>query len=157
MRVNQDLEFDIIKSNFPYEILLLADETIDAINKYIFDSVVYGVNKNDKMIATFCLLRVDETTIEIKNIAVVDEFRNKGVGSEIIRYVKKICKDTYSTITVGTADNGINQIRFYERNGFEKYDTITNFFIENYPDPIYENGIRLKDMILLKFQETTVH
>lgn len=151
MQVNQDLEFNIIKSNFPYEILLLADETIEAIDKYIFDSDVYRVTKSGKTIAAFCLLEVNESTIEIKNIAVVDNFRNKGVGSEIIDFIKRICKERYSTIIVGTADNGINQIRFYERNGFEKFDTVKNFFIENYPDPIYENGIRLKDMILLKF------
>ena len=112
---------------------------------------MYGVSKKGKIIAAFCLLGVDDSTLEIKNIAVIDDFRNSGVGSEILRFIKRIYAETFSTIIVGTADNGINQIRFYERNGFEKFDTIKNFFIENYPDPIYENGIRLKDMILLKY------
>jgi len=39
------LGFEIIskKENYPYELLLLADETVESINKYIFDSIVYCV------------------------------------------------------------------------------------------------------------------
>lgn len=60
-------------------------------------------------------------------------------------------KVTYSKLIVGTADSGIDQIRFYERNGFMKFGLRKNFFIENYELPIIENGIQLKDMILLSY------
>jgi aminoglycoside 6'-N-acetyltransferase I len=52
---------------------------------------------------------------------------------------------------VGTADCGLAQIRFYERNGFVKYAIRKDFFIKNYELPIYENGQLLKDMIMLKY------
>ena len=55
-------------------------------------------------------------------------------------------------IIVGTGDCGISQINFYEKNGFRKYDIRKNFFIDNFEKPIFENGIQLKDMILLKYE-----
>ena len=46
----------------------------------------------------------------------------------------------------------IRQIHFYEMNGFIKYTIRKDFFIENYDLPIFENGVQLKDMQLLKFE-----
>ena len=154
MSTQKSLKFEIIsdKENYPYELLLLADETVESINKYIFDSIVYCVRDNEKPIAAFCLYEVDKNTIELKNIAVAEKYQNSGYGSEIISFIKKICKDKYLNILVGTGDCGIKQLNFYEKNGFCKYDVRKNFFIDNFDKPIFENGIQLKDMILLKYE-----
>ena len=42
----------------PYDLLLLADETIDAINKYVFDSDVYVAKLNNEIIGVFCLYKI---------------------------------------------------------------------------------------------------
>lgn len=42
------------------------------------------------------------------------------------------------------------QIRLYQKLGFKKHTTIKDFFIDNYPEPIYENGKQLIDMVVLK-------
>jgi len=71
----------------------------------------------------------------------------------LINYVKEIAyKENYTEIIVGTADNGINQIRFYERNGFVKYAVKKNYFIDNYSRPIVDDGVLLKDMVMLKIK-----
>ena len=123
------LKFEMIadKENYPYELLLLADETVESINKYVFDSIVYCVKCNEKKIAVFCLYEVDKNTIEIKNIAVAEGYQNCGYGSEVIAFIKKICEIKYSSIIVGTGDCGINQINFYEKNGFCKYSIRKDF------------------------------
>lgn len=150
MKHNEELDFNIIRDNFPYEILLLADETKDAINKYLLDSIVYEVTKSGETVGVFCLFEIDKNTIELKNIAVVEKFQNQGIGSKIISFVKEVCKRKFSTIVVGTADCGTSQINFYKKNGFQEFGIRKNFFIENYTDPIYQNGVQLDDMILLK-------
>ena len=69
----------------------------------------------------------------------------------LIEKIKEIARrQNYWEIIVGTADNGFRQIKFYEKNGFIKYDVRKNFFLENYAEPIIEDGVRLKDMIMLK-------
>ena len=39
---------------------------------------------------------------------------------------------------------------FYARFGFEPSHTVVGFFIDNYPEPIYENGERCTDMLYFK-------
>ncbi|MAU70753.1 MAG: GNAT family N-acetyltransferase [Pseudozobellia sp.] len=140
-----------IKDNFPYEILLIADETVDAINKYVFDSDVYLAIVQQEAIGAFCLLSDNEGALEIKNIAIVPQWQNRGIGSFLLAKIEEIAKkEEFKTITVGTADTGKRQISFYIRNGYAQYAVKKNFFLKNYNQPIYENGIMLKDMIILK-------
>ncbi|KFF27170.1 GNAT family N-acetyltransferase [Chryseobacterium vrystaatense] len=137
-------------SAVPYELLLLADETIDAINQYIFDSDIYLLNDGVQDIAVIALYKNDSTELEIKNMAVLEGLRNKGIGSLLINKAKEIAKESgYTTLVVGTSDTGFQQIKFYEKNGFIKKGVRKNFFTENYPLPIYENGLQMRDMVVL--------
>lgn len=146
-----NVRIEEIKDDFPYDLLLIADEAIEAIDKYLYDSDVYVVKNGELKIGVFCLYRIDENAIEIKNIAVLPQIQNKGIGSSLLKEIEKIAlRKRYKTILVGTADCGVNQIRFYEKNGYSRYAVRKNFFLENYSQPIYEEGIMLKDMILLK-------
>lgn len=139
------------KEEYPYPLLLLADETREAIDKYVYDSDVYVVYQGGDKIAVFCLYRIDEDTIELKNIAIAPSLQGKGMGSILIKEIIAIAqRKGYNELIVGTADCGVDQIRFYERNGFVKYAVKENFFIENYAEPIIENGIQLKDMVMLR-------
>lgn len=140
-------------TGYPYDLLLLADETIEGINKYLFDSEVYVAKRNDKEdpVGVFCLYRVDADTIELKNIAVTETCQGCGIGSSLIDKAVTIAEAKgYKQIILGTADCGVKQIRFYEKNGFVKYDIKKNYFLDIYDTPIYENGIQLKDMVMLK-------
>lgn len=136
----------------PYDLLLLADETIDAINKYISKSKIYIAQKESETIGIFCLHKNSETEIELKNIAIKEEYQGLGYGSYMIDFLKLEAKKNFKTLIVGTADIGYQQIKFYEKNGFKKFAIRKDFFIENYDKPIIENGIQLKDMVLLKYE-----
>jgi len=137
---------------YPYDLLLLADETVHAIDKYLYDSLVYAVYDVKMPIAVFCLYPVDSETLEIKNIAVSPAFQGMGLGSQLLDFIKANYQQ-YANLIVGTADCGLAQIRFYERNGFVKYGIRKDFFIKNYERSIYENGQLLKDMIMLRYNK----
>ncbi|MBO9592908.1 MAG: GNAT family N-acetyltransferase [Niabella sp.] len=135
----------------PFSLLLLADETIAAIEKYIYNSAVYVLMDAQEMIGVAALYPLSADELEIKNIAIAVSHQNKGIGSFLIRQLVELArKQHYKTLLVGTADTGLQQIRFYERNGFRQFAIRENFFTEHYPQPIFENGIQLKDMILLR-------
>ena len=139
----------------PYDLLLLADETKEAIDKYIHDSdiyTVYGKGHPDP-IGVFALCMNRENEIEIKNIAILESFRGCGIGTFLLEKIDEIAsRRKYQTIIVGTGDAGAREIRFYEKNGFVKFDIIKDFYIHNYTAPITENGTMLKDMVMLKKQ-----
>lgn len=150
----EDLTFRRIGTDdtIPYELLLLADETIEAINQYIFTSEVYLLNNGDQDIAVIALHENSTTEIELKNIAVIETWRNKGIGSILVDKAKELATEKhYTSLLVGTSDTGLQQIRFYEKNGFIKKGIRKDFFIENYPFPIYENGVQMRDMVMLEF------
>lgn len=147
-----------ISDNYPYDLLLLADETKEGIHKYLFESEVYVANLsgNDAPIGVFCLYPVHADTVEIMNIAVSEQYQNTGIGSRLLAESFRVAKEQgYKEIIVGTADCGIKQIRFYEKNGFVKCDIRKNYFTDIYDTPIYENGIQLKDMVILR--KTIIH
>ncbi|MGN7758002.1 GNAT family N-acetyltransferase [Chryseobacterium sp. 22532] len=137
-------------TNIPYELLLLADETIEAINQYIFDCIVYVLNDGFQNIAVMALHPNSSTELEIKNIAVIESYQSQGIGSILINKAKEIAKEnSYAILTVGTSDTGFQQIKFYEKNGFIKKGIRKDFFTDHYPFPIYENGLQMRDMVVL--------
>lgn len=144
---------EITQPPYPMKLLLLADETVEAIEQYLYDSRVYSVWKDEEEIAVFCLYPQDTTCLEIKNIAVSTSYQNQHIGSFLLDKIKAIAlAQHYKTVLVGTSDTGEAQLRFYERNSFVLYDRRANFFIDHYPEPIFENGRQMVDMVLLKFE-----
>lgn len=135
----------------PYDLLLLADETTEAINKYINLSDIYVLKREDGIIALYVLQTISSDTIEIKNIAVDKAFQGQGIGRSLLEDAVDRAKRTgFKRIIIGTADAAVKQLYFYQKAGFEIYDIKHRFFLDNYPEPIYENGLQLKHMLLLK-------
>ncbi len=52
------------------------------------------------------------------------------------------------SLEVGTGSFGF-QLAFYQRQGFRVSRIERDFFARNYPQPVFENGIRLLDMLRL--------
>jgi ribosomal protein S18 acetylase RimI-like enzyme len=143
------------KPDLPFDLLLLADETIGVIEKYIYDSEVYVATESEELevIAVFALYKISSSEIEIKNIAVRKTLQNNGIGSFLISEIRRIARAArYKNIIVGTPDSAARLIGFYETNGFRKYDLKKDFFINNYPAPIIEDGVVLRDMVMLKME-----
>ena len=97
------------------------------------------------------LYKRNDKEIEIKNVAVSEALQSRGIGSYLISEIKRIARrENFNSIIVGTPDCAFREIKFYEQNGFTKYDVRKDFFVESYSKPIIENGIMLRDMIMLR-------
>ena len=135
----------------PFDLLLLADETIEAINKYINNAEIYIFERANRIIGIYVLQKQDHNAIEIKNIAVDIAHQGQGIGSFLIEdAVKKSKAKGFQRVLIGTGDASIKQLYIYQKAGFEIFEIKKNFFLDNYPEPIFENGIQLKHMIMLK-------
>ena len=77
------------------------------------------------------------------------EYRRKGYGRVLIDFIISRYEEKYTTLQVGTGDSPMT-VPFYEKCGFVRSHEIKDFFIDNYDHPIYEAGVRLKDMIYLR-------
>lgn len=138
----------------PYPLLLLADETKEAIDKYIFDCTIFTLinEKSNDLVGVMAILQLDEDTVELKNIAIATHEQSQGFGSDLLSFLKSYARDQhYQQIWVGTADIGHLQHGFYLRNGFEMDHIRKNFFLDHYTAPIIENGIQMKHMLVFSY------
>ena len=139
-------------ADMPFDLLLIADEAMQAIGKYLYASDVYvgKLEGRDEVIAVFVIQPLSSSEIEIKNIAVSIELQDKGIGSYLIEKIKEIARaGGYRELWVGTPDRARRQINFYQKNGFVISGVKKDFFLHNYPEPIFEDGVMLKDMVML--------
>ena len=129
------------------DLLLLADPEEKAIDKYLNDCEVFYLTENEKVLGQCAAIEIDKHKCEIKNLAVCKTMHRKGYGKNLIALICEYYKGKYTSILVGTADNGIE---FYEKCGFKISHKIKNFFIDNYDIPIYDDGVQCIDMIYLE-------
>ncbi len=130
------------------DLLLLADEQEDMIDRYLDKGRMYVLDDNG--IKCECVI-TDEGNgvLEIKNIATVSEHQGKGYAKALIDFVVKKYKEQYTVLQVGTGDSPLT-IPFYEKCGFVRFHSIPNFFTDNYDHPIFECGVQLVDMVYLQ-------
>jgi ribosomal protein S18 acetylase RimI-like enzyme len=134
----------------PYELLLLADPSKDLVDKYIKQSDTFIARQNEETLGIVVLFPLTEEMAEIKNIAVKPELQGRGIGSYLIENVVKVAAfKKYKSLVIGTANSSIGQLYLYQKLGFEIIEIRKNFFIDNYPEPIYENGLQAKHMLIL--------
>ena len=130
------------------DLLLLADEQEDMIDRYLENSTMYALDDNG--VQAVCV-GTDEGNgiLEIKNIATRPESQGKGYGRKLIEHIKQTYKGQYRILQVGTGDSPLT-VPFYEKCGFVRSHYIKNFFTDNYDHPIFECGVQLVDMVYLR-------
>lgn len=130
------------------DLLLLADEQEDMIDRYLEKGRVYVLD--DDGIKSECVI-TDEGNglLEIKNIATYPEYQGKGYAKTLIDFIVQTFSERYSVLQVGTGDSPLT-VPFYEKCGFVRSHTVPNFFTDNYDHPIFECGVQLVDMVYLR-------
>lgn len=130
------------------DLLLLGDEDEKMIDKYLERGEMYILDDNG--IKAECVVTDEGSKIlEIKNIAVSPKFQKQGYGKKLIEFITEKYSENFSVIQAGTGDSPLT-IPFYEKCGFKKSHIVKNFFIDNYKNLIYEEGVQLIDMIYLQ-------
>lgn len=137
------------------DLLLLADPEEEAIDKYIDNCEVFEFYHRDILIGQGAVMELSSTVYEIKNFAIYEKFHNCGYGKILINLLCEKYLENFKNryIIVGTSEQGVG---FYKKCGFQFSHIVKDFFITNYKQPIFENGIQCKDMFYLKFKEVTM-
>jgi ribosomal protein S18 acetylase RimI-like enzyme len=136
--------------NVPYDLLLLADPSKKNIDNYLSKSSLYVAQCSDEIIGCYVLCPKDNDTVELMNIAVPQLHQNKGFGTMLLQDAfEKSKAKRFKKIRVGTGNSSLGQLHLYKKAGFEIIEVLPDFFRENYDEPIFENGVECRDMIVL--------
>ncbi|WP_035024426.1 GNAT family N-acetyltransferase [Enterovibrio calviensis] len=133
----------------PPSLLLEADPSASSIASYLLDSWCCVALKNKQIIAACVLKQTDTDVAELFNIAVSPECQGNGWGTGLLKYAIQFTRrKKIKRLEIGTGTFGY-QLAFYQRMGFRASEVVTNHFLENYDEPIWENGVQHKDMLRL--------
>lgn len=134
----------------PYELLLDADPSKELVDKYLASSEIFIANHQSKTIGVYVLYPVNAERIEIKNIAVAENYQGKGIGKLMLKDASQRAKqNNYKEIIIATSNASIDVLYLYQKAGFEITTILKNFIIDNYPEPLFDHGIQCKHMIVL--------
>ena len=134
----------------PYDLLLLADPSIVAMSSYLSLAEIYVMEQDQQVIGTYVLLANDPDELEIKNIAVTPAYQGKGFGKILLQDAAQRARaNGFKRISIGTGNSSIAQLYLYQRQGFEITTVKKDYFMTHYQEPIYENGIQCKHLVML--------
>lgn len=137
------------KSRF-IDLLLIGDESEEMISRYFDAGTLYVGSAEGKDVAVIMTVEQPDGSVEVKNLAVIPAFRRRGVGRRMLEHIEQI--NVGKKIILGTGETP-STLRFYESCGYRYSHRIPDFFKDNYPHPIVEEGVVLCDMLYL-FKET---
>lgn len=76
-----------------------------------------GVNSNLSVYMYY--FQQDLKTVELVNVAVLEEQHNRGIGKQLVMDAMGVAKvKGYKTIEIGTGNSGIGQLALYQKCGF---------------------------------------
>ena len=137
-------------------LLLEADESEEMVRTYLKEGRLLAVEVDGATAGEMLVIPVgvgledtpEGETWEIRNIAISEEQRGRGVGRRAIELLADLAAaDGVGRLLVGTADIAWETHRFYLRCGF-RYTGVRRGFFERYPKPVLFDGMVVRDMVL---------
>lgn len=136
--------------DIPYHLLLDADPSREMVDRYLKTSQIYLAMLNEGVAGVYVLYPAAAEVLEIKNIAVREDLQGQGIGTIMLADAEQRAKESGAReLLIGTSNASIGQLYLYQKAGFEMTELRKNFFINNYLETLYENGLQVRHMIML--------
>jgi ribosomal protein S18 acetylase RimI-like enzyme len=150
LKINKLEKADIV----PYYLLLSADPNKELVDEYLKSGECFvAKNGNNEIVGEYVLIRKSDEIFEIMNVAVDPDYQGKGIGKALILDAISRAKDYCAQkIEIGTGNSSFPQLALYQKCGFRIVGVYKNFFVDNYPEKIFENGIQCLDKIMLEIE-----
>lgn len=136
------------REELPLKLLLLADPSEKLVLEYTQRGQCFILEKSGRIIGVYVLIPTRPETAEIVNVAVDEAFQGKGYGKALVLHAVENARNAgFKTIEIGTGNSGVSQMALYQKCGFRMTSIDRDFFLRHYDEPIFENGIRVIDMV----------
>ncbi|WP_096435204.1 GNAT family N-acetyltransferase [Alteribacter populi] len=148
------MKIRLLKENehVPMDLLMLADPSEAQIDAYLSQSLLFVLEVEEAIVGAIVILQRGKMSYEIMNVAVKESEQGKGYGRKMITFgIGEVDRRGGETLLIATGNSSIQQLALYQKCGFRMTEIIPNYFIENYADLIFENGIQCCDRIELTY------
>lgn len=133
-------------------ILLQAEHSERALRWGLANLVdsVYQLQVGEQLVAA-ATVQWRNDPAEIIELAVAPELHGHGYGRAMIAAIIEQARQRgKQQLIVGTANSSIGNIAFYQKCGF-RMDSIRRDYFWYYREPVYEQGIRVLDMLMFRY------
>lgn len=139
-------------TDVPTDLLLLADPSAAKIAGYLPAARGFVAVAGEEIVGACAVVDTAAGVCELMSIAVSPSHQKGGVGTRLLRHVVAAIGATgASRLEVGTGAFGY-QLAFYQRCGFRVTAVERDFFLDHYPEPLFEDGIQHRDMLRLAYE-----
>ena len=127
-------------------LLLVGDEQEEMVMRYLPHGSLFVCFDPDPC-AVAVVADEGDGCCELKNLAVEPCRQRQGHGRRMVAFVvRRYAEQGYRTLRVGTGETPAS-FAFYSACGFTLSHRVKNFFTDNYPQPIWDDGVLLTDMV----------
>lgn len=99
----------------PIKLLLLADPSSEMVAEYVKRGECYVAESEQQIVGVYVLLPTRPETVELVNVAVVEEQHGRGIGKQLVMDAIKAAKTKgYKRIEIGTGNSSIGQLALYQ-------------------------------------------
>jgi ribosomal protein S18 acetylase RimI-like enzyme len=130
--------------------LMKANPSKDLVEKDLARGELYVLEDGGTAVSCAIVGPLNLLSCELLNLSTRDGYERLGYATVLLHYLFAIYRDLYKSMVVGTADLSFIALSLYESQGFRRIRVIENYFIDNYPDAVYEDGHLCKDMVVLE-------
>ena len=128
-------------------LLLSGDEQESLIDGYLESSDLYTWEEAGETVAVCAAVERPQDTVEILNLAVEPDRRRQGLGRTLLLAVCRRYPGRAAVLGTGETPG---TLAFYRSCGFTEYGREPNYFPKHYDHAIVEEGVVLRDRILLR-------
>ena len=82
------------------DLLLETDPSKDMINNYLKDGELFVLIYKETIACVAVVIKIDDETIELKNLVTKEEYRGKGYGKKMLKYLENNYKQKYKKMIV---------------------------------------------------------
>lgn len=133
-------------------LLLLAEPSESALRWSLenLSDAAYSMTDDGQLVGA-ATMRWEGEACEIVELGIAPERQGQGLGKQFVEWlVEEARRRGKREMLVGTANSSIGNIAFYQRCGF-RIDHVRKDYFWYHREPIYENGIRVLDMLVFRY------
>ncbi|MCZ4320629.1 GNAT family N-acetyltransferase [Pseudomonas anguilliseptica] len=136
-------------AQLPMDLLLEADPHLPHVQAYLATGHCYHAQQNGVTVGAYVLQARSLGTLELMNIAVAPNCQAQGIGTQLLQHALHSARQLGATrLEVATGSFG-HQLTFYQRAGLRVYAVEPDYFLQHYPEPLFEQGLQHRDRLRL--------
>lgn len=133
------------------ELLLDADPDERRVADHLAHGELHVARNLGSAAGVIVIRQTGKDTWEIMNCSVAPEYRRQHCGTVLVLHALAVIRNKGARYAeLGTSDASPGPMALYESCGFRISGVVKNHFTDNYPEPVWDNGVQCIDMIRMR-------